>query len=424
MHTLQIPTAMPQQGVRAQHASPVIVATDGRGQSDGAMAVGKILASNADALRVVTVLKALPVVSPEAALPIAPDVQAARRAEQRRAVINQATRVWGQSAVDVELAEGDPAATIATIAHESNATMIVSGIGRHQVMDRLFGDETAIRLVRMSSVPVLTVAGGLMGAPRRIVIAADFSETSLRAARLALELAAPHATLYLAHVAPRDKVLHDWNSWGLSYKEDAGDALQKMREQLRVPGGMTLQRVLLQGDPATELLAFATSVNADLIATGSHGYGFVARMLIGSVTTRILRCSTCSVLCVPHGAAMTRMRVTAEPSEITSIPKPDWPAEMDAFTRRNTGRRGTLEVDDPDIGAQAQENDYPLLGATFDPHDQRLELMFGEVGDVGHHLSRSIGHVDEIDTLTNESGRDIALRVVHGKGQTLLTFGN
>jgi nucleotide-binding universal stress UspA family protein len=424
MHTLQIPAAAPQEGVRARQTSPVIVATDGRDQSDAAMAVGRIMAGDAAALRVVTVLKALPMVSPEAALPVAPDVQAARRAEQRRAVIEQATRIWGEPIVDVELAEGDPAATIATIANDSNATMIVSGIGRHQVMDRLFGDETAIRLVRMSSVPVLTVAGGLTGAPHRIVIAADFSETSLRAARLALELAAPHATLYLAHVGPRDKVLHDWNSWGVSYKEDAGDALQKMREQLRVPAGMTVQRVLLQGDPATELLAFATSVNADLIATGSHGYGFVARMLIGSVTTRILRCSTCSVLCVPQGAAMTRVRVTAAPSEITTIPKPDWAAEMDAFTRRNTGRRGTLEVDDPDLGAQAQENDYPLVGATFDSHDQRLELMFGKAGDVGHHLTRSIGGVDEIDTLTNESGQDIALRVVHGKGQTLLTFAN
>jgi len=424
MHTLQIPAVAPQEGVRARQTSPVIVATDGRDQSDAAMAVGRIVAGDAAALRVVTVLKALPMVSPEAALPVAPDVQTARRAEQRRAVIEQGTRIWGEPSIDVELAEGDPATTLATIAHESNATMIVSGIGRHQVMDRLFGDETAIRLVRMSSVPVLTVAGGLTGAPHRIVIAADFSETSLRAARLALELAAPHATLYLAHVGPRDKVLHDWNSWGLSYKEDAGDALQKMREELRVPAGMTVQRVLLQGDPATELLAFATSVNADLIATGSHGYGFVARMLIGSVTTRILRCSTCSVLCVPHAAAMTRVRVTAAPSEITTIPKPDWTAEMDAFTRRNTGRRGTLEVDDPDLGAQAQENDYPLVGATFDTHDQRLELMFGEAGDVGHHLTRSIGGVDEIDTLTNEKGQDIALRVVHGKGQTLLTFAN
>ena len=424
MNTLQSSDAAPQEGVRAGRTSPVVVATDGREQSDAAMAVGRLLAGDEGALRVVTVLKALPMVSPEAALPISADVQTARRAEQRRAVVAQADRVWGETNVDVELAEGEPAATIAKIAHDSNATMIVSGIGRHQVMDRLFGDETAIRLVRMSSAPVLTVAGGLLRAPRRIVVAADFSETSLRAARLALELAAPHATLYLAHVGPRDKVLHDWNSWGLSYKEDAGDALQKMLHQLRVPTGMTVQRVLLQGDPATELLAFATSVNADLIATGSHGYGFVARMLIGSVTTRILRCSTCSVLCVPHAAAMTRLRVTADPSVITTIPRPDWTAELDAFTRRNIGRRGTLEVDDPDIGAQAQENDYPLLGATFDPHDARLELMFGAVGDVGHHLTRSIGNIGEIDTLTNESGQDIALRVVHGNGQTLLTFAD
>jgi len=424
MHTLHAAAPIPQEGVRARETSPVIVATDGRDQSDAAMAVGRLLAGTDDALRVVTVLKALPMVSPEATLPISADVQTARRAEQRRAVIEQATRIWNEPVVDVELAEGEPAATVARIAHESNATMIVSGIGRHQVMDRLFGDETAIRLVRLSSVPVLTVAGGLMGAPKRIVVAADFSETSLRAARLALELAAPNAAIYLAHVGPRDRVLHDWNSWGLSYKEDAGDALQKMREQLRIPMGMLVQRVLLQGDPATELLAFATSVNADLIATGSHGYGFVARMLIGSVTTRILRCSTCSVLCVPHAAAMTRVRIAAAPSEITTIPRPEWTNEMDAFTRRNLGRRGTLEVDDPDIGAQAQENDYPLLGVTFDPHDERLELMFGEIGDVGHHLTRSIGNVGEIDTLTNEAGQDIALRVVHGTGQTLLTFAN
>jgi nucleotide-binding universal stress UspA family protein len=419
MHTLQLPTTAPQDGVRAKQTSPVIVATDGREQSDAAMVVGRLLSGGADALRVITVLKALPMVSPEATLPISSDVQAARRAEQRRAVVEQTNRIWGEPAVDVELAEGEPATTIARIAHESNATMIVSGIGRHQVMDRLFGDETALRLVRLSSVPVFTVAGGLMGAPHRIVIAADFSETSLRAARLALEVAAPRATVYLAHVAPRDKVLHDW---GLSYKEDAGDALAKMRDQLRVPTGMTVQRVLLQGDPATELLAFATSVNADLIATGSHGYGFVARMLIGSVTTRILRCSTCSVLCVPHAAAMTHVRISAAPSEVTTLPRPDWAPEMDAFTRRNIGRRGTLEVDDPDIGAQAQENDYPLLGATFDPHDERLELMFGELGDVGHHLTRSIGNVAEIDTLTNERGQDIALRIVHGTGQTLMTF--
>jgi hypothetical protein len=178
----------------------------------------------------------------------------------------------------------------------------------------------------------------------------------------------------------------------------------------------------LQGDPATELLAFATSVNADLIATGSHGHGFVARMLIGSVTTRIVRCSTCSVLTVPHAAVMTRVRTTVEPPVVRTLPHADWSAELDNFTRRNFGRRTMLEVDDPDIGAQAQEFDYPLLGATFDGHDERAELMFGEPGTGARHLSRGISGVTSIDVMRDDRGRDLAMRIAHGGGQTLVTF--
>jgi nucleotide-binding universal stress UspA family protein len=59
-----------------------------------------------------------------------------------------------------------------------------------------------------------------------------------------------------------------------------------------------VQPIMLQGDPATELLRFGVNVHADLIATGSHGHGFVARLLVGSVATRIVRASTCSVLTV------------------------------------------------------------------------------------------------------------------------------
>jgi nucleotide-binding universal stress UspA family protein len=338
-------------------------------------------------------------------------------------VREQLGRVWNMPlTADVEVYDGDPATMIANVAHESNASMIVSGLGRHRVMDRLFGDETALRLIRVSAVPVLAVGGGFTAAPHRVVVAIDFSETSLRAARLALELAAPAATIYLAHVAPRDATLYDWNGWGSNYKQDAGEALQRMREQLRVPKDMIVQRVLLQGDPATELLAFAASVNSDLIATGSHGHGFVARMLIGSVTTRILRCSTCSVLTVPHAAAMTRLRTTVEPPVVKTLDRPEWTSQLDEFTRRNVGRRGVLEVDDPELGAQAQEHDYPFLGATYDRHDGRVELMLGELSDVQRHLTRGIGSVSGIDVLTNERGRDLALRIAHGAGQTLLTF--
>ena len=90
-------------------------------------------------------------------------------------------------------------------------------------------------------------------------------------------------------------------------------ALDKMRKQLRVPPGTSVQCIMLQGDPATELLAFASTVGANVIATGSHGHGFIARMVVGSVTTRILRCATCSVLCVPYAAAMTHVPMEASP---------------------------------------------------------------------------------------------------------------
>src|SRR6185295_18995083 len=130
--------------------------------------------------------------------------------------------------IDPEVYEGDPAATIARVAHEANASLIVAGLGRHRVVDRLFGDETALRLVRLAGVPVLAVAAGWDHAPRRVVVAVDFCETSLRAARLALDLAAPDSVIYLVHVAPRDSTQYDWHGHGASYRDDAGYALQKV----------------------------------------------------------------------------------------------------------------------------------------------------------------------------------------------------
>jgi nucleotide-binding universal stress UspA family protein len=420
MESLKIPTVLPEVGVRASAASPVVIATDGRQQSDAALTIGRLLAGGADAFRLVTVLETLPMV-PDMPIPVPIDVENARRDDAKRDAVNQTCRVW-DVACDVEVRDGDPATVIARIAHDAGATMIVAGLGRHRVTDRIFGDETALRLIRAADVPVLATAPSLMHAPRRIVVAVDFSETSLRAARLALDLAASGATIYLTHVAPRDSSLHDWKGWGAKYKDGVGNALQKTREQLRVPAGMIVQNVLLQGDPATELLAFATSLNADLIATGSHGHGFVARLLVGSVTTRLVRCSTCSVLTVPHAAAMTRVRTSAEAPVVRKLPHAEWTAQLDAFSRRNVGRRGTLEVDDPEIGAQAQEFDYPLSGATYDAHDQRVALMFGEPGWGAPHLTRGISGVTSVDIAQDDRGCDVAIRIAHGAGQTLLTF--
>lgn len=421
MLKFSIPAA-PELGVRASRTAPIFIASDGRAQSDGALAIGRLLADSSEALRLITVLKPVPMV-PEAQVTTTPDIEAARRAEARREVAEQADRLWNDDA-GVELMEGDPATVITRAAHKSGATMIVCGLGRHRVADRIFGDETALRFIRMADVPVLAVSERLDHAPRRIVVAVDFTETSLRAARLSLELAAPSASIYLVHVAPRTGFTHEWDYPDGSYKQDAGNALQRVHEQLRVPKGMNVQEIMLQGDPATELLAFASSVNADLIATGSHGRGFMSRMLVGSVTTRIVRCSTCSVLSVPHGAVMTRARTEAQAPLVQVIPDEKWTTELAEFSRRNIGRRGTLEIDDLDIDAQAQAFDFPFAGADWDAHDKRVELMLGDTTAAGRHLTHSVAGVTSIAVMRDQQGNDLALRVAHGIGLTMFTFAN
>src|SRR5262245_53698181 len=194
----------PQEGLRAHLAAPVLVATDGREQSDTAVLAGLVLAGQPEAVRIMSVLAPIPVVSPEVPLPISPETEQARRIDLRMRIGDQVERTWGEVIPTIELRDGDPATLIAKASREYNARIIAAGLGRHRVLDRLFGDETVLRLLRVAPVPVFAVSSSFAGAPHRIVVALDFSETSIRAARMALELAAEGATIYLAHVGPRD----------------------------------------------------------------------------------------------------------------------------------------------------------------------------------------------------------------------------
>jgi len=90
------------------------------------------------------------------------------------------------------------------------------------------------------------------------------------------------------------------------------------------------------------------------------------------------------------------------------------------FNQRNAGRLTRLEEDDPDLGAQLEEGGTPLRGVAYDPHGASVEIMLGDLGTADGHLTRSITHVTSVDLVTDPLGRDAALRVAHGAGQTLL----
>ena len=52
--------------------------------------------------------------------------------------------------------------------------------------------------------------------------------------------------------------------------------------------GIAVTRVLLRGDPAREIVEAAQFHNADLIVMSTRGEGVLYRLLLGSVTAKVL----------------------------------------------------------------------------------------------------------------------------------------
>jgi nucleotide-binding universal stress UspA family protein len=296
-------------GAAGSRSPMILVATDGESQSRGALAAGSAMASRLDArVQVLTVNWFKGFIMPEAPLMVDPSLEAARRAGLLRRARAQTEPYTKTGAFEsAEVRDGDPAQVVANVAAERHALFIIAGLGKHQIVDRLFRDETALRLIRVSRAPVLAVPESFppdfSQSPRRAIVAMDFSEGSARAAQAALALLPPRSTVELVHVRPREQDLGYALIPVEEYQRSVAFNFSLLRRRLVVPDGACIQERVLAGNPAVELLALAADTHADLIAAGSHGYGFLARMVIGSVATKLLRGASCGVLVVPPDAA-------------------------------------------------------------------------------------------------------------------------
>ena len=406
---------------------PIIAATDGMKQSGGALALARSLAAAmGSSVQVVAVQRSIALIVPDPSLLVEPSVLTRLTAELRNRVRLQCAEASaegsGPGLAEPEIVSGEPERVITRLAASRHSPLIVVGLGRHEVLDRIFGSETALKIARISKVPVLAVPAEVRGAPRRAVVGLDFSEASLHAAQAALNLLAAGGVLHLVHVTPRDRLrLDPWIS-DREYDDIVRHRFARFRARLIVPPNVTIEQTTCSGDAARELIAHAQRQDADVIAAGSHGHGFVSRLVIGSVTTALLRAAKTAVLVVPPDAQSLAAAIIGETNGTVHIDRAQWSTVLADFTRTNAGRRTRLEIDDPEMGAQAQEMDYPLRGVAFDPNDQRLEIMLGTIGAGEPHLSRNISSVSSLDLLTDKDGTDVALRVRHGTGQTILSF--
>jgi nucleotide-binding universal stress UspA family protein len=138
---------------------------------------------------------------------------------------------------------------------------------------------------------------------QNILYATDFSSYSNQAYF--------HAVALAENWGASLTVVHIFTAGGAAAPAGEADERGYWRGQLeqirplnpRIP----VEHVLLDGNPADEIIRYATDSRTNLIVLGTHGRTGLERLLMGSVAEKVLRGAPCSVLVVkmPKAAFMT-----------------------------------------------------------------------------------------------------------------------
>lgn len=146
---------------------------------------------------------------------------------------------------------------------------------------------------------------------RRILVTTDFSDTSLEAIPVAVEIAAHFkAELLLVHVLPVDSPTPwdippyaDFGLASLPLPEYEAQVRQEVERRLAMvaakhTAGVAVRGLVGRGDAAAETGRIATAEQVDLIVLATHGWTGWRHLVFGSVAEKILREAPCPVLSV------------------------------------------------------------------------------------------------------------------------------
>ncbi len=161
-----------------------------------------------------------------------------------------------------------------------------------------------------ATVPVLIVrGGGPSWPPARIVVGEDGSRHAAGAGELSAYIGKLiGATMDLVHAYPALPYLKDVEALAdptilADALRETGRVIQERAEKLEPVLGQLPRVRVVEGDPAAAILKVAEeSDEATLIAVGSRGLSTIARIRMGSVSSKILRAATSSVLVYPDPA--------------------------------------------------------------------------------------------------------------------------
>ena len=138
----------------------------------------------------------------------------------------------------------------------------------------------------------------------RILLPTDGSEEATAVADVALEIAAAHdAAVHVLNVADttRDSVTNVRGQIVDALVEE-GDRIVDVVEERGRDWGVTVQTAVLQGDPSPTIVDYAAEYDIDLVVMPTRGRRGLERVLLGSVTERVISSAPVPVLVCNPGS--------------------------------------------------------------------------------------------------------------------------
>lgn len=307
MHVLSLDAKLGQRAVRLAN---ILLATDGSPAAHVALSAAADLARRAGArLHLVTAYE----FAPSSVLAYAPYIGPhsawdAYRSDARKLLADEQNRViaLGATVGGLHVASEPAFNAVMDVAEMVDADLVVVGSRELDGLKRLLLGSISEHIVHTVHRPVLIVRGGDGSwPPERVVVGFDNSISARGAARLAATVTRLYkdATIALLEVDPALSVAADRYSDPDDGDKPEPENLEDFVRTLEPIAGRCVETSVVVGDPADMLLAAASErQGATLIVVGSREIGAVRRLLLGSVSTKLLHAGHAALLIAPEHA--------------------------------------------------------------------------------------------------------------------------
>lgn len=302
---------------------PILVAVDGSSESIAAARFGARLAAQAGTQwRLVHAVR-------DPGIALTARVLADDAAELDKALaeligpqLEEARQAATASAAPGELVIriGRPAPVLQAEIERCGAGLVIVGGKQHLALGRWLGGSTALDAVRLLTAPVLITKGDFTDIDR-VLVAVDLSPaaqpTILEAERFALLAHGKLRAIHVIESLTRHPAVARWVDQQRFEGESLASLERRVWPSLQIPDA---ERTVRFGEVVHELTAEAAEWGAHLLAVGAHGKDWIDRLLLGSVTERLINALPAPLLVQSVRAEPDAFGVEAQLAQIGKAP--------------------------------------------------------------------------------------------------------